>query len=234
MKLPAALLIVLSIVGDARAQHPLVGTWEMVSIAGVNADGEKFSLDTSSIREIKIITPTHYILIAEDKDSVGWAFNRSYAGTVRMNGDKYIESPILSSLQLYDNVITDFNWSVNGSTFVQTGKITRPDGKVIVLDRFEFRRNAIPPHKGPNPFLGTWSLADEPDLKGLLVINPSHWMFITKAGEKFSAAGGTYTLSGDSATLTVLYGSPNHGAPPKISIDKSLLTFGKQTFKRAK
>lgn len=233
MKLFALLLIVLAVISTGRAQHPLVGTWEMTSIAGTNVDGERFGLDTTSIREIKIITPSHYILIAEDKDSIGWTFNRAYAGTVTMNGDKYVESPLLSSLKLYDNVVTDFNWKVNGSSFIQTGKITRPDGKVIKLDRFEFQRSKTQPHKGANPFLGTWSLSEEQSQKGLLVVTPTHWMFITKAGDKFSsAAGGTYTLSEGNAALTVLYKSPNHGAPSQIRIERSLLVFGKHTFKR--
>ena len=56
------------------AQHPLVGTWEMVTIKGIDANGEKFSSDTSAIREIKIITPTHYMLIAQDVEGDSLVF----------------------------------------------------------------------------------------------------------------------------------------------------------------
>src|SRR5688572_33298277 len=82
------------------AQHPLVGTWEMVSIKGIDANGEKFSSDTSAIREIKIITPTHYMLIAQDVEGDSLVFNRCYAGTIKIDGDRYNEMPMLSSVPI--------------------------------------------------------------------------------------------------------------------------------------
>ena len=39
----------------ATAQHPLVGTWEMVSIAGANVDGEKFKLDSATVAKMSEI-----------------------------------------------------------------------------------------------------------------------------------------------------------------------------------
>jgi hypothetical protein len=105
---------------------------------------------------------------------------------------------------------------------------------VIILDRFEFQRSKVKPHNGANPFLGTWSLAEEHGgQKALLIVTPTHWMCITKAGDSFSwAAGGTYSLSQGNAALTVLYKSPNHETPSLITIERSLLVFGKHTFKR--
>ena len=64
-KFLALFVLVVAMCVTLCAQHPLVGTWEMVTIKGIDANGEKFSSDTSAIREIKIITPTHYMLIAE-------------------------------------------------------------------------------------------------------------------------------------------------------------------------
>ena len=110
------------------AQHPLIGTWEMVTIKGINANGEKFSSDTSAIREIKIITPTHYMLIAQDVEGDSLVFNRCYAGTVKIDGEGYIEIPIVSSVPIFDNVKTDFKWKVVGDRFIQSGTLIRPDG----------------------------------------------------------------------------------------------------------
>ncbi len=80
------------------AQHPLVGTWEMVSIKGIDADGKKFSVDTMSVREIKIITPTHYMLIAHDVVADSLVFNRSYAGKITFDGKKFNEVPLHASV----------------------------------------------------------------------------------------------------------------------------------------
>src|SRR4051812_251236 len=105
----------------AFSQHPLVGTWQMISLRGTNADGEKFSLDTTNVREIKIITPTHYMLIAHTVDGDSLIFNRSYAGLVKLEGNRYIETPLVSSLPLFDNVKQDFTWKVDGNLFTQAG-----------------------------------------------------------------------------------------------------------------
>ena len=122
------------------AQHALVGTWDMVSIKGINADGQEFSIDTTTVRETKIITPTHYILIAMDVRGDSLVFNRSYAGTIRLDGNKYNEMPLQASVQIFDNVKTDFTWKVEGDIFTQSGTFTRPDGKKIVLHAMVFKR----------------------------------------------------------------------------------------------
>lgn len=94
-KTPLSLLVLLVLAGFlASAQHPLVGTWEMTSIAGVNVDGQKFKLDSTTIRETKLITPTHYFLIAMDNEDGNWKFNRCYFGSVKIDGGKYFEIPI--------------------------------------------------------------------------------------------------------------------------------------------
>jgi hypothetical protein len=192
----------------ATGQHPLVGTWEMVSIAGVNVDGEKFKLDTTAIRETKIITPTHYILIARDNENGNWKFNRSYAGKTKIDGSKYYEIPLASSEPIYEKVTTDFGWKINGNEFIQSGFITRPDGKTIILDNFVFRRSTVPP-VSDQKFVGSWQ-AEHSGVKSMLIVTPTHWMSIEQQNEKFSKAlGGTYNVKGNVAELTVLYGSGN-------------------------
>lgn len=192
----------------AAAQHPLIGTWEMVSIEGVNADGEKFKLDSTTISEAKIITPTHYILIAMDKEDGKWTFNRSYFGSVKIDGGKYFEVPMMSSESIYENVKTDFDWQITGNKFIQSGFITRPDGKTIILDKFLFRRSEIPPLSNQK-FVGTWQ-AEHAGVKSFFILTPTHWMVIEKQNQKFSKAlGGVYNVKGNLAELSVLYGTEN-------------------------
>jgi hypothetical protein len=190
----------------ASAQHPLIGTWEMVSISGVNVDGEKFNLDSATTRETKIITPTHYMLIAMSKQDGEWKFNRSYFGSIKIEGGKYYEFPIMSSEQIYENLKTDFDWKIDGDAFIQSGVITRPDGKKIILDRFLFGRSKTPEVSGQN-FAGTWQ-ADQGGVKSYLVVTATHWMVIEKRDQKFSKAlGGAYNVKGNRAELGVLYGT---------------------------
>ncbi|HEY9490134.1 MAG TPA: hypothetical protein VIQ51_17480, partial [Chryseosolibacter sp.] len=68
MKATIFLVVSLLTVQQATAQHPLIGTWEMISVKGLDADGAPFFMDTTLARETKIITPTHYMLIAWDVD----------------------------------------------------------------------------------------------------------------------------------------------------------------------
>jgi hypothetical protein len=192
----------------ATAQHPLIGTWEMVSIAGVNVDGEKFKLDSTTIRETKIITPTHYILMARDNENGNWKFNRCYLGKTKIDGSKYYEIPLASSEPIFENVKTDFDWKVEGNEFIQSGFITRPDGKTITLDKFVFRRSQIPP-VSDQKFVGSWQ-AEQNGVKSLLIITATHWMFIEQQNQKFSKAlGGVYNVNSNLAELSVLYGSGN-------------------------
>jgi hypothetical protein len=209
-----SLLLNISVFG----QHALVGTWEMVSIKGVNAEGENFSYDTTTVREVKVITPTHYILIAHTVEGDSLIFNRSYAGTLRLEGNRYIETPLISSLPIFDNVKQNFTWKILGDKFIQSGSFTRPDGKTIVLDELVFRKVNVTPSYPGNPAIGVWDQLSSvyTDFDGKIqthtseaakrfhIITPTHWMRISHRNGKFEhAMGGTYTMK-DGKTFPVL------------------------------
>lgn len=207
---------------SAKAQHPLVGTWEMISVKGINAEGEPFFLDTTSVRETKIITPTHYMLIAWDVEGDSLIFNRTMAGRMRLEGNKYFEDPTQASVQLFDDIKVDFSWKVDGDIFTQSGTIVRPDGKVVTLEALVFRKSA---HKKPersNRAIGTWiqtashsTTADGKTAssfnsgdKRLLIVTPTHWMRMDHKSQKFDGVFyGTYSLHDDSVTTVLTYSS---------------------------
>lgn len=201
------LLLVISMPG--KSQHPLVGTWEMVSIKGTNAAGEKFSYDSKTTREVKIITPTHYMLIAHDVEGDSLVFNRCYAGSIQINGSKYNEIPMLSSVAIFENVKTDYTWKVEGDRFIQSGTFIRPDGKKIVLDELIFKRVNTQQSYPDNPTNGTWKLISSnyttadgtahsdtnETVTALQLITPTHWMYVSTRDKKFEhAMGGAYTM----------------------------------------
>ncbi len=204
------------------AQHPLIGTWDMVSIKGINAGGQEFSIDTTTVRETKIITPTHYLLIAMDVRGDSLVFNRSYAGKISLDGNKYIEIPLQASVQIFDNVKTDFTWKVEGDIFTQAGTFTRPDGKKIVLHAMVFKRAKTKASYPNNPAIGTWSQLSSSytNFDGTKeshtsetttrfhLITPTHWMRISHRNKKFEhAIGGSYTHAGGKTYPTLLYSS---------------------------
>ena len=204
------------------AQHPLVGTWEMISIKGISASGEKFSNDTSTIREVKVITPTHYMLIAQDVEGDSLVFNRCYAGAVQLEGNKYNEIPMLSSLPIFENVKTDYTWKVVGDRFIQSGTLVRPDGKKVVLEEMVFQRVNTEQAYPNNPSNGTWKLlssnyttaegtrhADTNEsVTCLQFITPTHWMYISSRDKKFEhAMGGAYRIVEDKYYLHLDYAS---------------------------
>lgn len=218
----AAFLVALIVCNPATAQHPLIGTWEMVSIRGINADGEKFSEDTSSIREVKIITATHYMLIAHDVEGDSLAFNRCYAGTVEFDDKKYIETPLLSSVPIFENVKTDFTWKIDGDNFTQAGTLVRPDGKKVIIEELVFQRSKSAETYSDNPSNGTWKLlstnytrtdgtkhADtQESVDALQVITPTHWMYVSNRDKKFEhAMGGSYSKQGDKYALSLDFAS---------------------------
>ena len=234
----AAFLFFLVVCIQATAQHPLLGTWEMVSIKGINAAGEKFSEDTSTVREVKIITPTHYILIAHDVEGDSLAFNRCYAGAVEFDDTKYNETPLISSVPIFDNVKTDLTWKVDGDKFIQAGTLIRPDGKKITIEELVFRRVKTSETFSDNPTIGTWKLlstnftrvdgtthADtQESVNALQVITPTHWMYVSSRDKKFEhAMGGSYSKEGDTYMLNLDYASFSKDRWGKTEMKEKLL-----------
>jgi len=207
--------------GEVVGQHPLVGTWEMISVKGIGADGENFFFDTTSVRETKIITPTHYMLIAWDVDKDSLMFNRTMAGQVSLDGNKYIEIPTQASVQIFENVKVNFFWKLKGDLFTQSGTIVRPDGKTVVLEELIFKRVTDIKSARENPVIGTWKQIsgnyatagkETPSFgksdEGLLLVNPTHWMRMDHRNQKFEGVMyGTYTLDGDNVVKNIVYSS---------------------------
>lgn len=238
-------LIFLLITVTVEAQkNPLIGTWEMVSVSGVNAEGEKFYLDSSTVRERKIITPTHYMLIAHDVVADSLVFNRSYAGTVEIKGNKYAETPLMSSLQIVENLKTEFTWSVDGDTFIQSGHIIRPDGKKVTLEKLVFHRVKTTASFPNNPAIGTLNYLSStytnqegetrvekaPEIRVMEIITPTHWMGISYKNDKFeNAMGGSYRFENGTMYPTIEHSALVMRKPKslelKVVADKSRVTF---------
>ncbi len=205
------------------AQNSLVGTWEFLSAKGADNEGKAVAMDASTMREIKLINPTHYIFIAENIQGDSTRFNKCQAGTVYTEGSKYFEIPMRSSQSGDDKVRTDFTWQVKGDKFIRQGAIILPDGKKITVDELTFQKvkvdHVYPAHAG----IGSWyqtatSWQSASGEKGVhssathtkfQIMTPSHWMRIThkKDGTFEHAMGGTYTMQGDKLSMSIIQAS---------------------------
>lgn len=204
------------------AQHPLIGTWEFVSIQGTDADGKRVDWNNANMRETKIITPTHYMLIQHTVRNDSVIFNTAHAGTVKIEGNKYIETPTVTSAATVDIAKTDFTWKVKGDQFIQAGTITLPDGKKIILDELVFKKISGPSANTKNPIVGTWNqLSSEytlfdgtkdshtsPAVTRFDIFTPSNWARIGHRDGKFeSAMISSYILQNGKIEPTVIVAS---------------------------
>jgi hypothetical protein len=121
-------------------QHPLVGTWELISLKATTSEGKTMAMDTSVIRETKIFSPTHFIYILSNVKGDSLVFNRAFAGTWQVKGDKYIETPLIGSQEISDKVKTDFTWKIEGDKFIRQGTMTQANGDKMTIDALVFQR----------------------------------------------------------------------------------------------
>lgn len=194
------------------AQLPIVGAWELLSMKGTNFAGQPTFVDASMQKVIKIITPTHYMLIAHDVKGDSLVFNRSHAGEVILDGNKYIET--IKSVSWENPMPTTciFYWKAEGDKLIKYGSITREDGKTATQEMMVFKRINGTSSYPDNPSNGTWDQLSSsytlPDGKKgshtretatrFQVIAPTHWGRISHPSGKFEGAMfGTYAMDGN-------------------------------------
>ena len=201
------------------AQHPLVGTWEMVSIKGTDIEGKP--LGSANLRITKIITPTHYMVIEHTVRNDSLIFRSASAGTIQLEDNKYSHTSTLSS-GATTGTKSEYTWKIKGNQLIQTGTITKPDGKKSVLDEVVFKRVGSSGANSKTPIVGTWNqLSSEytsyDGTKGLdtpntatkfWLITPTHWMQMAHRDSKFVyVQSGSYIIENDKVIPTATVAS---------------------------
>jgi hypothetical protein len=192
-------------------QHPLVGTWELISLKATDSKGKTMAMDTSVIRETKIFSPTHFIYILSNVKGDSLVFNRAFAGTWQVKGDKYIETPLIGSQEISDKVKTDFTWKIEGDKFIRQGTMTQANGDKMTVDALVFQR--VKEEKtAANPLVGTWNQLSSAYVSAdgtkhshtsathtrFQINSPTHWMRISYKDKKYeNAMGGAYRIEGN-------------------------------------
>lgn len=186
------------------AQNPLVGTWE-------------YQEDT--IRSVKIITPTHWMVFSETLIGSEAKFLRAQGGTYTIDGNKYIENIQVASWDDFGKEKTDFTFEIEGDKFHQKGNIILADGTNIPIDE-RWKKVETGNSYDNNPAIGTWdqlssayTLADgthdshtNATATRFQVITPTHWMRISHRNNKFeNVMGGSYNTFGNTMYPTFDY-----------------------------
>ncbi len=199
------------------AQHPLVGTWEMVSIKGTDADGKPINWNTKTLRITKIITPTHYMLIQHIVRNDSVIFSLAHAGPIQFEDNKYSHTSTLGSAASTIGSKYDYTWNVKGNQLIQAGTIKGADGKKSVIDELVYKRVSGPSTNSKNPIVGTWNqLSSEftlfdgtkgshtsPAVTRFDIFTPTHWARIAHRDSKFESAFiGSYIFQNDKIKLT--------------------------------
>jgi hypothetical protein len=197
-------------------QNPLVGTWERV---------------TDSIKSVKIITPTHWIVFIEAFQGDSSKFEMAHGGTYTLTGHKYIEHITVASWANPGKAKTDFTYyEAADNTFLQKGTVTLGDGTVIPID--EVWQKVTDAKPNPDfPAIGTWNRLSYSTISAdgkkkspapaattcFEIITPTHWMRISHRNNKFErASGGSYTAAGNKAFPKVEFASSPFNKNEKI------------------
>jgi hypothetical protein len=217
MKTFGTTLFILCLSILTAAQNPLVGTWELASVKSIKMDSAQANDDPSALRITMLITPTHYMFISHHLIADSLVFDKAIAGTIKVTGNKFVETPIYVSDKADAKAKTDFTWKMQGDKLVQSGTIMLADGKKITVTELAYNRVKLPTAYTKNPSLGTWQqlssgftfengLKDyhtHPAVVRFRIVNPTHFMQINiRNGEFEGAAGGPYTIEGGAMVPT--------------------------------
>ncbi|QMU29987.1 hypothetical protein [Adhaeribacter radiodurans] len=215
--------------------NSLVGTWKMIAQTGKNPEGKTLTTDLTKITQYKIITPTHWMFVSYNSDSLKGS---GEGGAYTLQGDKYVEA--------LDWGKTDYTVKVAGDKFHMDGFIILPDGKKGELHEV-YERVAEPANQNSD-LVGTWNRVMNYELKdgkkvpvtgltSLHIMTPSHYMWVTKkAGNVEEAMVGTYTREGNKIIPVPIIATFPVGNGEKVEINitdlkpDKMVSTGKLTF----
>lgn len=112
----------------------LAGTWHLQSQKITGADGKAAVADAAGHTKVKIITPTHWMYIAEHKQNGKREFVKADGGTYSLAGNRCQEkSEFVPGMQ------ADYTWRLEGEKLVVAGTQTDADGQQYTFDEVYLR-----------------------------------------------------------------------------------------------
>jgi hypothetical protein len=111
-----------------------VGTWHMISQKVTDPKGKTTKTDMETIKQVKILSPTHWMFISENIKDGKKSFKGANGGSYSLNGTRYVEL-----LENAEDVQTDYTLEVKGNKMFMVGSLTTPEGEKIVYDEVYLR-----------------------------------------------------------------------------------------------
>ncbi len=119
----------------------LVGTWHLQSQQITGADGKSGPANVAGHTKVKIITPTHWMFIAENKRDGKRAFVKADGGTYTLTGDRCREKS-----EFVPGAGADYTWRLEGDKLVVAGTQTDAGGQQYRFDEV-YQREKEPSRK---------------------------------------------------------------------------------------
>lgn len=118
--------VLMAVAGVCRAgDNPVVGAWEVVSVAWTTADGTKETRDAEG-RSIKIYTEAHFAVVGHNDEG---EFSHAFAGEYVLKGDTVTEKIQKGSNPEALGAEAVHEFSISGDTWRSTR--VAPDGTEI-------------------------------------------------------------------------------------------------------
>jgi uncharacterized beta-barrel protein YwiB (DUF1934 family) len=111
-----------------------VGTWHMISQKVTDPSGKTIKMEMDTIKQVKILSPTHWMFIKETIKDGKKTFAGANGGSYTLNGTRYVEY-----LENAEDVQTDYTLEVKGNKLSMVGTLTTADGKKYIYDEVYMR-----------------------------------------------------------------------------------------------
>jgi hypothetical protein len=106
-----------------------VGTWNMISQKVTDPKGKTTKTEMDTLKQVKIISPTHWMFIAENIKDGKKSFRGANGGSYSLNGTKYVEL-----LENAEDIQTDYTLEVKGNKLFMVGSLINAAGEKFIYD----------------------------------------------------------------------------------------------------
>lgn len=124
-----------------QAQHPIEGTWKLLSETKIEKGDTTFTRASADIPMVKILNQTHFTFLRHDlkkgQDSTSSLFVAG-GGRYELEGDQYTEYLEYCSAREWENNTFHFTLTIDNDTLVQQGheKVDGTDIDRTIIEKY--------------------------------------------------------------------------------------------------
>jgi hypothetical protein len=140
MKTNLTVLIIVLLAASYTNAQSLNGRWRLISVKGTEPDGKKFMFDDRMVKETVIINGVHFLKISQDPKTDSLLIEQTFAGDLKITGNKFEEIPTISAMSLSDKAKANFTWRIENDRLIESGEITLSNGMKVVVEESVYKR----------------------------------------------------------------------------------------------